>query len=133
MIPAANGYLEDLEIEEMPTKTYKMHLDQDYISGYCNEREALKQTVYKILNTERYQYIIYAWNYGIELSDLFGEPISYVCPEIERRVTEALIQDTRINSCSTFSFDTREQGTVRVSFIVHSIYGDFDMNTEVSV
>ena len=71
--------------------------------------------------------------YGIELSDLFGEPISYVCPEIERRVTEALIQDTRINSCSTFSFDTREQGTVGVSFIVHSIYGDFDMNTEVSV
>ena len=118
MIPAANGYLEDLEIEEMPTKTYKMHLDQDYISGYCDEREALKQTIYKILNTE---------------SDLFGEPISYVCPEIERRVTEALIQDTRINSCSTFSFDTREQGTVGVSFIVHSIYGDFDMNTEVSV
>ena len=26
MIPAANGYLEDLEIEEMPTKTYKIRI-----------------------------------------------------------------------------------------------------------
>lgn len=32
--------------------------------------EAVKQAVYKILQTERYKYVIYDWNYGVELEDL---------------------------------------------------------------
>ena len=100
---------------------------------YCTDKEALRQTIYKILNTERYQYIIYSWNYGVELMDLIGEPVSYVCPEIERRVTEALLQDTRIYSCSSFSFDTSEHGIVKVSFIVHTIYGEMETGTEVRI
>ncbi len=134
MIPSANGFLDmDLEIAEMPVRTYKMHLDRNYISGFCIDKEALRQAIYKILNTERYQYIIYSWNYGVELQDLIGEPVSYVCPEIERRVTEALLQDTRILSCSSFSFDTSEHGIVKVSFIVHTIYGEMEIGTGVDV
>ena len=45
---------------------------------------AVKQAVYKIIMTERYQYIMYSWNYGVELLDLFGEPVTYVCPELKR-------------------------------------------------
>ena len=134
MIPSVNGFLDmDLEIAEMPVKTYKMHLDRNYISGFCTDKEALRQAIYKILNTERYQYIIYSWNYGVELQDLIGEPVSYVCPEIERRVTEALLQDTRILSCSSFSFDTSEHGIVKVSFIAHTIYGEMEIDTGVDV
>ncbi|MBS6396665.1 MAG: DUF2634 domain-containing protein [Clostridiales bacterium] len=134
MIPGVNGFLEaGIEIEELPDKTYKMHMDRRYISGYCQGREAVKQTIYKILSTERYRYIIYSWNYGVEFEDLFGEPISYVCPEIKRRIEDALSCDRRILSCSSFSFGTKEQGVVRVSFTVHTMYGEIAMDTEVRV
>lgn len=125
MIPSTNDLLNtDLEVITEPSKNYKMHFTEKFINGFRDELEAMHQVIYKILNTERYQYIIYSWNYGIETVDLYGEPISYVCPEIERRITEALVQDDRIESVDTFEFDYTNKGKVHVKFRVHTIYGD---------
>lgn len=125
MIPSTNTILStDLEIEVQPSKDYQLHFEKDIISGTCDGLEAMKQVVYKILNTERYKYIIYSWNYGIELEDLFGEPVSYVCSELPRRITEALVQDDRINSVEDFEFDLTERRTVKVTFTVRTIFGD---------
>ncbi len=116
---------------ELKSKNYKMMIKDKVINGYAEELEAMKQVVYKILNTERYDYIIYSWNYGVELKDLFGKPVDYVCPEIERRVKDALTQDNRIESVYNFKFDKSKRGVVAVNFVVGTIYGDVDMNTEV--
>ena len=125
MIPSTNTILStDLEVVTQPSKNYKLHIENEVINGHCDELKAMHQVIYKILNTERYQYLIYSWNYGIELADLFGEPISYVCPEVKRRITEALIQDDRINSVDDFEFDTSERKTVKVKFTAHTIFGD---------
>lgn len=133
MIPNSNNILNtDIEIETQPSKNYKMLIDEKRINGYRDELDTMKQVIYKILNTERYQYIIYSWNYGIETVDLFGEPISYVCPEIERRITEALIQDDRINSVDSFEFDYSKKGIVHVIFCVHTIYGDIETDKVVN-
>ncbi len=134
MIPGVNGFLqEDFEIEEQPSKTYKMYLEQEVINGFTDGLDAMKQTIYMILNTERYQYIIYSWNYGIELDDLFGEPITYVCPELERRITEALTQDERILSVDAFSFDVSVKGVVHVTFTAHTIFGEVDAEKVVNI
>lgn len=125
MIPSTNTILSvDLETETQPSKNYKMQIEDNTVIGICDELEAMKQVVYKILNTERYQYIIYSQNYGIELLDLYGEPLSYVCPELERRIKEALVQDDRINSVDDFKFDLIEKRTVKVTFTVHTIFGE---------
>ena len=132
MIPSTNNILSyDLEMETEPSVNYKMNIKQDIINGTVDELEAMKQVIYKILNTERYQYIIYSWNYGIELMDLFGMPVIYVIPELERRITEALIQDERIESVDDFEFDSSEKRTVKASFTVHTIFGD--VQTEKAV
>lgn len=133
MIPANTGFLErDFELTEQPTRTYKMNLDSNLIRGYTDNLEAMKQAIYKILLTERYQYIMYSWNYGIELIDLYGEPVSYVCPELERRITEALTWDKRIQSVDNFEFDLSVKGVVHVSFIAHTIFGDVQAEREVN-
>lgn len=133
MIPGMHGFLnEDFEIEQQPSRTYKMYLEQEVINGFTDELDAMKQTIYMILNTERYQYIIYSWNYGIELADLFGEPVTYVCPELERRITEALTQDERILSVDAFSFDLSVKGKVHVTFIVHTIFGEVEAEKVVN-
>ena len=125
MIPSTTGFLEqNFELEEQPTYTYKMNLDTGSIRGYTDKLDAMRQAIFKILQTERYQYIMYSWNYGIETLDLYGEPISYVCPELERRITEALTWDERIESVDNFEFDLPQKGVVPVSFTAHTIFGD---------
>lgn len=133
MIPSTTAFLEqDFELERQPTYTHKMNLEAHLIRGYTDGLEAMKQAIYKILNTERYQYVMYSWNYGIELLDLFGEPISYVCPELERRITEALMWDDRIQSVDNFEFDFSKKGVVHVSFMTHTIFGDVKAEREVN-
>ena len=124
MIPSTVGFLElDFEMEEQPSQTYKMDLDGDSVRGIVDDQEAMKQTIFRILSTERYQYIIYPWYYGIETLDLYGEPVTYVCPELERRITEALLVDTRISSVTDFEHDLSVKGVVHTAFTVHTIYG----------
>lgn len=133
MIPSTTAFLEqNFELEEQPTHTYKMNLESNLIRGYTDDLEAMKQAIYKILLTERYQYIMYSWNYGIELLDLYGEPVSYVYPELERRITEALLWDDRIESVSDFEFDISKKGVVHVSFTAHTIFGDVQAEREVN-
>lgn len=125
MIPSVNNILtSEIEVKTQESKNYKMYFTEKFINGIVDKLEAMHQVIYKILNTERYQYIIYSWDYGIETLDLYGEPISYVCPEIERRITEALMQDDRIQSIDNFEFDYSKKGKLYVTFCVHTIYGD---------
>ena len=124
----------DLEIviQEDVTETYKLNIEKDRVIGYTDELEAMKQAIYKIINTERYDYLIYSWNYGIELNDLFGEPIPYVYSEIKRRIIEALTHDTRIESVDAFSFKQIKRGEVFVKFTAHTIYGDVTEGRKVN-
>lgn len=133
MIPGTAFISQDFKMEEQPTKTYKL----DYVNGtaiwYTDGRDAVEQAIYKILSTERYQYIMYSWDYGVELMDLYGEPVSYVCPELERRITEALTWDRRIASVDHFEFNTSTKGEVRVTFTAHTVFGDVSVEKGVSV
>lgn len=133
MIPSTSGFLTtDLEIERQPSKTYKMNLEGNTTRGYTDGLEAMKQVVFKILNTERFAYSMYSWNYGIETMDLYGEPVSWVCPELERRITEALVQDDRIEEVTDFDFDLSMKGVVHVTFVVHTIFGEIQEERTVN-
>ena len=125
MIPSTVGFLDqDFEIETQPSLTYKMDLDGDSVRGLVDEQDAMKQMIFRTLQTERYQYIIYPWYYGIETLDLYGEPVTWVCPELERRISEALAIDERITGVTDFEFDLTVKGVVHAYFTVKTIYGD---------
>lgn len=133
MIPSTVGFLDkDFEIEEKPSFTYRMQTDTNLVRGYTDGLEAVKQAVFKTIMTERYQYIMYSWNYGIELQDLFGEPVTFVCPELERRISEALLWDDRIQGVDNFEFDFPQKGVVHVAFTVHTVFGDVQAEREVN-
>lgn len=133
MIPTVNNILSaEIEIETQPSLNYRMFFDKDAVIGTVDELEAMKQVIFKILNTERFNYVIYSQNYGIELDDLFGEPLSFVCAELEDRITEALIQDDRIESVSDFDFSSDRKGEVLATFTVHTIFGDIESERKVN-
>lgn len=110
MIPQTIDATDNLKVETYPTKTYKLNYETDSrVVGFTDNLDAMKQAIYKIINTERYRYVIYDWNYGIELEDLFGMPIPYVYSELERRVTEALLADDRITEFNEFEFSNVDE------------------------
>lgn len=103
--------------------TYGIDADKGCIDGYIADIAELRQAVYKILMTERYDYLIYSRRYGIELKDLFGMPPDYVCAVLGGRIREALTQDNRISDVKDFVFNV-DRHTVNVSFTVVSAYGE---------
>lgn len=132
MVPDNEVLLPDIEETTYPDLTYKINIDKNRISEYVDELDAVIQAIYLILNTERYEYLIYSWDYGIELLDLYGMPMPYVISEIKRRVEDALTQDDRIDSVSDFTFE--KTGTkLYVTFTVNSTFGDVETDMEVDV
>lgn len=135
MIPVSDVFTDEIEEVTYPGRTYKIIVgdtETDRISGYAEEIEAIKQAIYLILNTERYQYIIYSWDYGVELLDLFGKPMSYVISEIPRRIKEALIQDDRIEDVMNFQFE-KHKNKLHTTFEVVTKLGNIATELEVDI
>ncbi len=128
----SNIDLVGLSVEVQPSRTYKLHIDKSRVRGMTDDADAMIQAVYLILSVERYQYPIYSRNYGVELADLVGQPRDYVMSEAKRRITEALMQDDRIESVDGWSF-THSGKTVQAAFTVHTVYGDISTTKEVLV
>ena len=71
MLPDTGNILkQDFTVRKQPSRTYR--LKNDRVLGYVDGLEAVKQAVNCILNTERFEYVIYSWNYGREFSKLYG-------------------------------------------------------------
>ncbi len=133
MIPTLNNDLQpDFEIRQQPGRTYKMNLEEMRIGGSVDGIEAVKQAIYKILNTQQFQYLIYSWDYGIELTDLFGQSSAFVYSEIENRIREALQEDDRITDVGEFSFESNKR-QVLVRFTVFTGEGNVDIEKVVMV
>ena len=142
MIPSVNLLTEEITETTYPSNTYKIVIKHnhyadstkavDRISGYVDDLESVKQTIYLILGTERYQFPIYSWDYGVELVDLFGKPMPYVMSELPRRVKDALIQDDRIEDVINFAFETNGN-KLHPTFTVVTNIGNVETELEVTV
>ncbi len=131
MIPDIELLNEEITETTFGNETYKIQ-DGIRLSGYVDELEAVKQTVYLILSTERYEYNIYSWDYGVELVDLIGQPMPYVMAELPRRITEALTTDDRIDDVVDFEFE-HKGNKLLTTFTVVSNVGAISTELEVEV
>jgi phage baseplate assembly protein W len=133
MLPKTSEILQkNLKIVQKPSKTFRLDVENKRIIDMVDGLEAVKQSVYCILNTERFEWLIYSWNYGSELKDLFGKSTGLVKAKIKKRIREALKQDDRISEVDSFSFDLVER-KLHVTFNVHTQWGKIDAEKEVSI
>jgi len=133
MIPQTGDDLrQDFVFVTLPSKTFKMSHDTLTISGTIDQIQAVEQAVFLILNTERYFWLIFSWNYGVELHDLIGKDPEYCIPEIERRIREALLQDDRITAVENFQFEI-DKKKVLTTFTVISIFGNINVEKVVEI
>jgi len=120
----------ELSTDIETTQTYK--ISDDKIQGFIDDLDALKQFVYIVLNTEQSEYPIYDLDYGIALNDLIGKDRIYVEAELQRRITDCLETDDRINSVDNFAFTVTDDELL-CTFDVNSIYGTTTASTGVTV
>lgn len=130
MLPLNDKDILQINESTETSNTFFIDFEKGRISGFIDEKEAVKQAIMLILNTERYKFLIYSWNYGAELEALIGTHPDIVEDEVERLISEALLQDDRITAIYDFEF-SRNRDTLLVNFKVDSIYGDIDIETEV--
>lgn len=132
-LPQTGDDLENIDLAEarMPGYTWRVDPDTDRVKGMTDLADALRQTVYHILSIERYRWAIYPQRYGSEIADLIGTAQDYAAAELQRTITEALIQDDRVTDCGNFSFDF-PKGTVVATFTVETIYGELEIQGELT-
>lgn len=127
MIPAVNDarLVRDISFGD---KTFYLDADTKIVRRMTDGLEAVRQAAWVILHTERYAFVIYSYDFGVEFATLAGSRDSFLFPEIKRRVTESLLMDNRMTGTSDFQF-LRRGTRVDVQFILHTIYGDTELNT----
>lgn len=115
----------------LPSKTYRVFNGR--IHGYVDGLEAMRQAVEKILNTERFEWVIYSANYGVELERLIGKDYDFVKSDLERTITQALLVDTRIQKVTDFEVQQISKDSLHCSFVVHTISGLFSVERSVKI
>lgn len=133
MLPETGDLLtQEFKVRKQPSKTFRLDFDQNCVTGMTDGLDAMKQAVICILNTERFEWLIYSWNYGTELTNLFGKPMGLIKAKVKKRIKEALSQDDRILDVTQFSF--QENGrTLNVKFTVQTLMGEIEAEKEVSI
>lgn len=128
----ANTYTSDL-----PTpKEYAWDFENDCFLYDADGRlkivegdEAIKIWIYKALSTERFRYLAYSWQYGIELRPFIGKVmgVQQRYSEIKRVIVECLMVNPYIKSID--SIDIQHEGdTVDISITLTTIYGEVSVD-----
>lgn len=126
MLPDYNDDLQaDFAFTQLPGRTYRIDFNTNTITGSLDGIEAVKQAIFLILSSERTQYEIYSWNYGVEINRLIGQPPELVQARLENTITDALMQDDRIMSVLGFEF-TQEGHKTHVTFMVGTSEGEIE-------
>lgn len=132
MIPTGTSILNaPVEAQEQPSLTWKLDMENKRITKMVNDIEAVKQSVFKILSTERFNYLIYSFNYGAELDGLIGSSPIFIQSELKRRITEALLQDDRITTIQNFQVSFMGENAI-ATFTAVSVFGNFQVDKVVN-
>ncbi len=133
MIPEQEVDLTNLEVVTQSSLTYRLDFERKRIGSKIDNEEAIMQMVMKILYTERYAYVIYSSQYGVELDRLIGQEYDFIISDLERTITEALLADDRILSITDFTTEQTAIDRMAVSFRVNSVVGATNISTEVQI
>ena len=123
MLPNNNTIIQ--EDDRMPSYTYYIDFDRNRIICTVDDIEAVKQAIYLILQTERYESLIYNFYYGTEFDSLIGKSRELITSELERRIREALLEDDRIVRVTDFTIEFTSDKAI-VEFTVNTIFGDIE-------
>ncbi|HEX2927748.1 MAG TPA: DUF2634 domain-containing protein [Ruminiclostridium sp.] len=92
-------------------------------------KEAVLVWGWKALNTPRFRYEIYTWDYGCEVESLVGQPFIDELKQSEaaRYVKECLLVNRYITGITDVTVSFKE-GDINISCTIETVYGEADIN-----
>lgn len=126
-----NDIEEQEEVQEEPTE-YEIDFKTGQLTGnIVKGLEAIKTWIYLALRVTRYKHTIFSWAYGNEIDAIIGcgYERDLLESEIERVVTECLLENEYITDVDSFEFEF-SGSRLAASFNVHTLYGDLEESIE---
>ena len=122
--------------EELPQPSeYEIDLNTGKLTGrIVKDIEAIKMWIYLALNTPRYRYSIFTWNYGSDTDELIGKPYTKEATqsEIERMTEECILQCPYITEIS--NIETEFAGSkLTIYLTVQTDYGEVEQEVSLNV
>ena len=102
--------------------TFRYVKERDAIIGTVADRDALEQSIFFILMTERYTYPIFNRDYGVDFDGIIGNTIEDVRTLLPQRIREALIMDDRITSVDEVVVQEIESGVALVTIYIEDVF-----------
>lgn len=103
--------------------TYYIDSNTGRITSMVNNADALVQSIYKALDTEKYGYDIYGWTYGLDMDPFVGQDLDYIQTNLPKYVEDCLLQDDRIISINNFNIQQQDIDSCLITFDVDSTEG----------
>ena len=133
------GAMRDIVVGDLPLfQEYAWDFERDCFLYDVNGRHilltgnpALEVWVYKALKTERFEYLAYSWQYGIELKPFIGKVMGVQerYSELRRVITECLMVNPYIKSIDSFSTTPENRAElVRLHITLTTVYGEVEIN-----
>lgn len=122
---------EQIEESKIP-KEYEIDFKTGQLTGrIVKGAEAIKVWIWLVLQTARYRYYIYSWDYGNEFEELIGRGYSeeYINAEAQRMTEDCLLVNENIESITDFSIGM-ENDQLTISFTANTIYGTIQFDNE---
>lgn len=116
--------------QDQPSLTWIADPVTHRLRGRGDNYEAVRQAVEVIVNVERFHWQIYTPNFGIEQGGLLGSDPGFVASELQRRLTDAFLPDSRILGIADFSY-TFDDSVMTASVTVNTVFGPVYTTMEV--
>lgn len=100
------------------------------LRGRGDNYEAVRQAVEVIVNVERFRWQIYSPNFGTDFTGLLGNEPGFVASELQRRLSDAFLPDSRILGISDFAYEF-ENGVLTAAVTVNTVFGSVKASVEV--
>lgn len=116
--------------QDQPTLTWIADPVTRRIRGRGDGWEAIRQAVEIIVNVERFKWQIYTPNFGTDYDGLLGTEPGYAASELQRRLEDAFLPDSRILGMKDFTWSFSGV-SLSARFTVLTVFGDVASGLEV--
>lgn len=131
MIPSNRNLIVTQIGQNEVTRTYKVDSYNKRIIGTTDGQPAIEQAILKNFDTERFAYIIYSKNYGIELEKYIGKDFDYIQADLQRAIEECLLVDARIYSINNLQFTQEGLDYMSITMDIETEQGVLTTTLEV--
>ncbi|MEK3721994.1 DUF2634 domain-containing protein [Paenibacillus sp. FSL H8-0034] len=115
----------NIKTTQQPSRTYKIDPVTKRIVGMIDGIDAVKQAVWKILQVERFEHVIYQkGNHGINTTGIVGSDPATAQSRLTKAIRDALLYDDRITDVTDFSM-TFNGDEALATFTVVTQFGNF--------